>query len=69
MGLSSKKKRIILTICEIAINVLFLYVKNRIILALELGVAGFVNPMFSIALIVLMAIPCAIVLITEILAD
>ena len=47
----------------------FLYVKNRIILASELGVAGFVNPMFSIALIVLMAIPCAIVLITEILAD
>lgn len=69
MGLSSKKKRIILTICEIAINVLFLYVKNRIILTLGLGVAGFVNPLFSIVLIVLMAISCAIVLIPEILAD
>ena len=69
MGLNSKKKRIILTICEIAIYVLFLYVKNRIILAMELGVAGFVNPLFSIVLIVLMAIPCAIVLIPEIMAD
>lgn len=69
MGLNSKKKRIILTICEIAIYVLFLFVKNRIILAMGLGVAGFVNPLFSIVLIVLMAIPCAIVLIPEIMAD